>query len=347
MGAMHILRETGRTGASDGAGLQLAAAGDGAWRVEAERLELRALRFEHPGLEVHVARAQFERLSATLRSPADGTAPQLVQADVGAMQLLGVEARLTGAPRVDPAALGPWRLEALAGMRGALHAFISDAIWVLDVEVRLAIERGCIDFNRTTVAHLGPDSHMGISRGGIHVDAPRLGRKYLYLFTAREIPGAQFETRGAGRSRGVTDRGRLDLHAFVEGLLSHQPFALPGRMANRQLEATLDRTRLTGELVLGDGRLGTQDHHLVLAGQAQGRNRVIVSAAVLSHELVLRLPELAAERACTAWQGLPVRSGPVSADLSLRVGGLGLGPRPDVTLGLGSLRLQDVHVGTD
>jgi hypothetical protein len=324
--------------------MQLSQAMGAGLRTSTQHLEAQDLRWQQGGLSLHVARARVESLSAEFAPAANGLPPRLRQASVGRLQLMGVEVGEAELPSATPPHGEAWRLDALAGLQGLVHAFVSDAVWVVDAEVQLHLRDGRIDFNGVSVEHIGPDSSMGISRGGVYVDTPQLGREYLYLFTAGDIPGARFETVSPGRGRRITDRGQLDLRAFVAGLLTQQAPAWPGKLADRHMGATLDRTRLTAELQLGDGALGAERQHLVLEGQADGKNRVIVSAAVLSHKLVVRLPDLAASAAQFDLPGLTGSSGAVSADVSMRVTGLGSQGRPQVALGLGHLSVENLRL---
>lgn len=230
-----------------------------------------------------------------------------------------------------------WQLDALAGLGGLVHAFITDAVWRVDAEVRVPIEAGSVDFDQVSVAHIGPDSSMGLSRAGLYVDGPG-GREYLYLWTGGDIPGAQYEARDGLRHR----RGRLDLRAFVEGLLRRGAPSVPGRPAPRHLAATLDRTRLTAELQLGDGVLRTPFGAAVLHGQAQGMNKLIVSATALRHKVLVRLPQGALRQAQGRFAGQAWRCAAVSADLSLRWARPGPGQAAECVVTGGHVKLQDL-----
>ena len=60
----------------------------------------------------------------------------------------------------------------------------------------------------------------------------------------------------------------------------------------------------------------------MLSGQAQGKNRLSVSAAVLGHRLVLRLPALCASGAVFDLLGRRGRCGPMAATLEVHATGL-------------------------
>ena len=186
----------------------------------------------------------------------------------------------------DPA--HPWALGPLANLAGELRVHVTDAAWVLDAEVRLPIQAGGIDFNRATVSHVGPDSSMGLSRMGLYVDAPN-GRQYLAMLDGSPREGMRFEHRGALLGSLVTDRGALLLAPLLQALLAGtRPFT-PAAGAH----ALLRRTRIEGQLRLGDGPLGQPGLGLALTGAAAGRNQLTL-ASTAGSGLLLRWPELAA-----------------------------------------------------
>jgi hypothetical protein len=175
---------------------------------------------------------------------------------------------------------------------------------------------------------------MGLSRQGLYVDAPN-GRTYLYLLGASQVPGARFERRGPLFGARVIDRGALELRPFVEGLLA--PAAL-GRPAH-ETQAQLDRTRLSGMLQLGDGLLGNERVEVTLTGRAQGRNRIALTAAVVGHEVVARLPELSASGARFHALGRSGRCGALSGKLSVSLAGR------SATLAADEINLADLAIG--
>ncbi|HET9642174.1 MAG TPA: hypothetical protein VFP68_02165 [Burkholderiaceae bacterium] len=237
---------------------------------------------------------------------------------------------------------GPWRLDAVAGADGRLDTHIADAAWVIDADVALPINQGRIDFDRVVVEHVGPNSAMGISRGGLYVDAPRLGRSYLVLFTADDVPGAEFEQRSEGGSRRVLHRGRLDIAALLEALLSTPTL---GRAASAKVQAQIDRTWLAGEVRLGDGMLGTEGNHLVLTGRGEDMNVMSVSAAALSELLDIGLRRLRASSATATLAGSALTCDAVNADLEVRVRGLkGDLSRMTGSAKIGRLELQKLRV---
>jgi hypothetical protein len=328
-------------------GLVLDLGADGRVALEAARLSAAGLRLSAGGAAVSVEQAELTGVVATLAAPA-GTQARLERVSIEAVALQGLHVTLPAAAlRGTGAAAGmAWRLDALGGLQGVLNALITDAAWVLDADVRIPIDDGRLDFNHVTVEHLGPDSSMGVSHMGVYVDAPN-GRSYLYMFSGPQVPGISFERRGALFGSRVTDRGSLDVRAFAECTLRHAG-SPPVGWAPHQTAATLDRTRLDGRLQLGDGALGTAQHHLLLDGRAQGRNRIELSAAVVSHELMLRWLDLSARETRFELQGRAGQTGPVTATLRLQARGLGLQPRsqaPEVSLDVESLTLQRLAWG--
>jgi hypothetical protein len=195
-----------------------------------------------------------------------------------------------GAPLATQAA-DAWALAPLHALAGELRIHVTDAAWLLDADVRLPIDAGVIDFNRATVSHVGPDSSMGLSRMGVYVDAPN-GRQYLAMLSATHLDGARFEHRGALLGSLVTDRGAMALAPLLLAVLGGaRPFT-PAADA----QVLLRRTRLDGRLRLGDGPLGRDGAGLVLTGAATGRNRLELVSAEGATTLLLRWPELSAER---------------------------------------------------
>lgn len=208
------------------------------------------------------------------------------------VELRGLTASSTLRASTSPP-LGTWRFDMLRGMDGTLRAFVTDAAWIVDADITLPLQHGRLNFDRVVVEHVGPNSVMGLSRGGLYLDAPHLGRRYLYVFTAPEVPGASFEQRADGQQH-IAYRGAIDLHAFMAGLLGGAGRAL-GRPADPAVFTMLDRTRLTGELQCGDGLLSMPGGRVVFSGKSVGRNRIGLSSAVLARELLLRLPDLQAD----------------------------------------------------
>jgi hypothetical protein len=246
---------------------------------------------------------------------------------------------------------GDWRFDALDRMEGALRVFIRDAAWVVDADISIPVTAGRLDFDHVVVEHLGPNSSMGISRNSIYIDAPNQVRTDLFRFGTPTVPGAVFETRGAGfPGTRVTDRGSIELKAFIEAMLEAPADQQVGGIASREVQVMLDRTKLDGELRLGDGPIGTAQHHAVLAGQAQGRNRISLTAAVLGQRLVVRIPELAADTVRFELFGRPGRAGALSAHVELQLTGLsGTAAQREGDGGIAAtvsrLSLRDVELG--
>ncbi|HEV7915535.1 MAG TPA: hypothetical protein VGP22_17350 [Albitalea sp.] len=321
-------------------GITLQRGPDGTLRVGIDRLRLRLLRVQAGDIALSIAQATLSGVAAEL--VAGERSSQLLGLRVDEVHLQGVHlAASAAATTVRPRLTGPWRLDALRGLQGVLHAFVTDAAWVLDAEIDTPIVDGRIDFNRVVVEHLGPNSTMGISRNGIHVDSPNMGRTDLFVFTMPQVPGVTVEQRGR-------QRGSLDLAAFVQAVLEAPPDQPVGRVAGHQIAGSLDRTRLDGELQLGDGALGTQRQHLMLDGRARGHNRIVLSAAVLGDRLVIRMPSLSASEAVFEFAGQAGRSGAVSAVLELQAAGLQRSPGEapaSLTLGLDEIIVRQVVLG--
>lgn len=314
---------------------------DGAWRLG--RLLLRGVELRTPALALRAAQVLLRGLSVEPAPPGDAAALPLRALSLDALEVQDAQVELTQAP--SPAAAGAqagWRLDALAGLDGRLQMHIDDAAWIVDAEVGVAIQGGRIDFNRMSVEHIGPDSPMGVSHMGIYADSPT-GRDYLYQFALPHVPGVRFEQRGSLFGARVTDRGSLELQPFVESLLHNAGCGTPQGRPGRHAAPALQRTRLNGEVSLGDGVMGTRAQHVELAGRAQGRNRVGISAASMGRQIVLRLPDLLASRALFSLGGLPGGSGAIAGTVSVTLSAPGNGPA--LRLAAERLSVQALRLG--
>lgn len=294
---------------------------DGAWRLG--RLLLRGVRLRTPGLALQAGELLLRGL--TLQPAAPGTPGAFEALALDELQAQALTLELAQTP--SPAAAGDsahWQLDALAGAEGGLQMHIDDAAWIMDADVAVPVHGGRIDFNGLSVAHIGPDSPMGVSRMGVYADSPA-GRNYLFQFALPHVPGARFEQRGSLFGARVTDRGGLELKPFVESLLHNAGCGTPLGRPGADAAPALQRTRLSGALQLGEGVLGTALQHLALERRSPGGNRVELSAAVLGRQLTLRLPELQAAQARLSLPGLEAGSGPLAAALSLVLSAPGTG----------------------
>lgn len=180
---------------------------------------------------------------------------------------------------LDAAGAGPWTLGPLAAADGTLRAEIVDAHLLFDADVTVPIRRGLVDFGDATVEHVGPDSRMGISRLGIHVDAPN-GRSYLYQFSTPPIAGVDYGQRGS-----------LRLQPFAEWLL-RQPLGGQAHGVTEQARLLFDRTAVSGEVQLGDGPLATPFGQADLVGRAEGRNVIRLHAQAVGRGLTVEVSSL-------------------------------------------------------
>jgi hypothetical protein len=231
-----------------------------------------------------------------------------------------------------------WQLEPLRNLEGTLHADIVDAAWIFDADVTIPISDGCIDFNRATVEHIGPDSSMGVSRMGVYVDAPN-GRTYLFMLSATHVPGAHFEQRSGGLLPGWRgDRGSIELRPLLECALSGMPL---GRLAAGTRDM-LSRTRMSGEFRLGDGVIGDDQHRIVLVGRERGKNHVALSSAESGTGIVLRTGDLAVAEVHWRSSGAVVSAKDLRATMSVQLNDAA--SEPHVSLNIAELTLDDVSV---
>lgn len=290
------------------------------WQLALPQQQWRGLRLRSPAGELAVDGLTLFDLEATLARDGPGWRLQRLAAREVALEGLRLDAELPGRPPGSTAPwledlMAGWQDEALRGLHGMLQTFVTDAAWFLDATISMPVRSGRIEFDRVRVEHLGPDSAMGVSGGGLYVDAPRLARRYMMVFTGALPAGVAVEQR---EGRRIRSRGALDL-AAIAGMLG---IARPEvRWANAEAEAAMARSRLSGELQLGDGWLGSDALRLRLAGHALGANRLGVSAPALGGEITLRLPQLVAEEARLSLGGLSGGCGRMDATLALQLSG--------------------------
>jgi hypothetical protein len=269
----------------------------GARTLRIERVVVSDLRLQTVLGSVRAASVELSGLTIGMSPGSPGQIADLAAAEIAIAELRVRDATVEPAP-VSPRAADDapddsvrdhWRLEPLASLDGTVHARIVDAAWIFDADVTIPIEHGRVDFNRVTVEHVGPDSSMGIGPMGIYVEGPG-GRTYLFQLSARSAPAARFEQRGIGLTAWADDRGAIDLRPLLEGALSGVEIGTlatgtPARMA---------RTRLRGELRLGDGVIGNESLQVVLAGRERGSNRIELESAPSGGGVVLHAAELSA-----------------------------------------------------
>jgi len=322
--------------ALQGAGLSLRAQPDGTLQALADTLELRQVALQTPLGSIDATAMTLIDAVVRLAGGADGTPFAL--RGLTAAELRIEHAELLPAPPAGAAAL---RLEPVGTVQGRLQVAIRDAAWVIDAEVTVPVVAGRIDFDRVVVEHVGPNSSMGVSREGVYVEAPNRDRIELLRFTSPAIPGVRYEQRGGFAGLRVTDRGSIDLRVFVEALLGASRDGPSWRLPDREVQAMLDRTKLTGELQLADGALGSGNDRLVLAGRADGKNGIALDAAVLGQRLVMHWPQLAASGAAFRWLGLSGTTGEISASVDVHVTGSS-GAQPQLTVKLLRLSMREV-----
>ena len=249
-----------------------------------------------------------------LQVPGDAGQPRVTALTAARAELSGLKASGLLDLSLQP---GTWSLGPLATAEGAIRAEIVDAHLVFDADVTVPIRQGAIEFKDATVEHVGPDSRMGASRMGIYVDAPN-GRSYLYQFTSVPVAGVEYEGRGAMLGPWVTDRGRLQLQPFVEWLL-RQPGGGQLLGVTEQARLLFDRTKVSGEVRLGDGKLAAPGVEADLAGRAEGRNTVRLHSEAVGRGLTLEIPSLLVKNALLGAGHFEARCDEVTGALTLRL----------------------------
>lgn len=296
-------------------GLALRPAGS-ALEIGIGRLEATSLRLASGPLVLEVERLAVNELVALVRI--EGGRPRVASAQAAGAELSGLKVH---GPLVLPLHAGadaahPWSLGPLAGANGTVRAEIVDAHLLFDADVTVPIREGQVDFKDAAVEHVGPDSRMGASRLGFYVDAPN-GRSYLYQFTSTPVAGVEYERRGSLPGPWNTDRGKLHLQAFGEWLL-RQPWTEGITGITEQARQLFDRTRLDGELRLGDGRFAAPGVQAEVAGRAEGRNVVRVHSEAVGQGLHVDVDSLLARSAVLEWRGAQVHCDELAGALELR-----------------------------
>lgn len=296
---------------------------DGTLAFAIRRCEANSLRIAFGPLVVELGRLALQQVTGQLRLAAGR--PHLVALDAATAELAGgkVHGPLAlpppshpAATPAGPAAAGAWSLAPLATADGTLRAEIVDAHLVFDAQVTVPIRQGQVDFNTATVEHVGPDSRMGVSRLGLYVDAPN-GRSYLYQFPSAPVAGVQYERRGALPGPWNTERGSLALQPFAEALL-RQARGAQGAGFTEQSRLLFDRTAVSGELQLGDGRFAAPGVQAELAGRAEGRNALRVHSEAVGRGLAVDLAALSVRNAVWSAGATQLAADLLAGTLALR-----------------------------
>jgi hypothetical protein len=306
-------------------GLTMGANHDGALEIGIRKLEATSLRITSGAIVLDVGQLALHKVVALVRMQAGK--PRLCALEVASAELSGVNVH---GPVVVPqqapadaqaAATQPvassWSLGPLAAADGTVRARIVDAHLLFDADVTVPVHQGRIDFNQATVEHVGPDSRMGVSRLGLYVDAPN-GRSYLYQFPSTPIAGVEYERRGALFGPWVTSRGNLQLQPFGEGVL-RQPPAGPALGFTEQARLLFDRTAVSGDLKLGDGKFAAPGVQADLAGRADGHNVVHLQAEAVGRGLTLELASLLVRDALVSLGATQIGCDEVKGALALRL----------------------------
>lgn len=279
-------------------GVSLQPAEAGTLRVGVRKLEASSLEVTSGPLRLEVGQLLLHDVVADV-AVGDGRSPlQSLEASGAGLSGIALRGPWPLPRRPGQAARGARRpahaaapeLAPLAEAEGALHAEIVDAFLAFDVTMFVPLRRGHVDFNQATVEHVGPDSRLGASPQGLYVDAPN-GRSYLYQFAAAGAAGVTFEHRGALFGPLITDRGGLHLQPFAEGLLRQERRA--AARLGQQARLLLDRTAVSGDLRLGDGRLAVPGLRAQLTGRDQGHNQVHLRSGAVGRGLAVEIGSLA------------------------------------------------------
>lgn len=268
-------------------GLTFGPGQDGTLEIAVRKLEATSLRLASGPLVLEVGRLALHGLVALVRIEAGTPSLRALEATSAELSAVKVSGPLAFARQPKETS---WCLQPLAAADGTIRAEILDAHLLFDAEVTVPIRQGQIDFNDATVEHVGPDSRMGVSRLGLYVDAPN-GRSYLYQFPSAPVAGVHYEQRGALLGPWVTSRGNLRLQAFGEALLRQ----LGGGQAvgvTEQARLLFDRTAVSGDVQLGDGRFAAPGLQADMVGRADGRNTIRLHSEAVGRGLAVEIASL-------------------------------------------------------
>jgi hypothetical protein len=287
----------------------------GRGEISIQRFESRSLRLATGGLVLELGHLVLHQLVGPLSF--ESGQPQLAALQAASAEVSG--AKLQGPVDALPAghAAGAFSLAPLAAADGTIRAEIVDAHLLFDADVTVPIRRGQIDFDDATVEHVGPDSRMGVSRLGLYVDAAN-GRSYLYQFAATPVAGVEFERRGALLGPWVSDRGKLVLQPFAEGLLG-QPATAKGPGFTEQTRLLLDRTALAGELQLGDGPISAPGIRAELAGRAEGHNTLRLHSEAVGRGVTAAMASLRVRSVALEAMGARLECDELGGALTIRL----------------------------
>lgn len=239
-----------------------------------------------------------------------------MEAAARTIELADVEFGGLLAPDMQPLA-GAWSLAPLASTNGTIRAEIVDAHLGFDAHVTVPMREGRIDFKDATVEHVGPDSRMGVSPQGIYVDAPN-GRSYVYQFQSPPAAGVTFEQRSALPLPWASRRGSIELQPFVQALMQQAPAAHVQGVTS-QSRQLFDRTALSGEVRLGDGRIAAPGVQADLVDRARGHNTIRIHSEAVGRGLALEIDPLHVRNVMLQAGPGKIVCGDVTASVSLRL----------------------------
>lgn len=280
-------------------GLSLAPRGDGTLEVRIQRMAAASLRVGFGPVVLEVEHLAVHRIVALVGTEGGALRVRSLEAAGAELSGLKVQAPVAlrqpgqashAAPALGGASAAAWSLGPLAGANGTVRAEIIDAHLLFDADVTVPIREGLVNFDDATVEHVGPDSRMGVSRMGLYVDAPN-GRSYLYQFASAPVAGVEYERRGAMPGPWGNGRGHLQLQHFGEGLL-RQPAGGRGPGLTEQARLLFERTALSGDVRLGDGRFVLPGVQGDMAGRAEGRNAVRLHSPAVGRGVTVEVPSL-------------------------------------------------------
>ena len=318
--------ELGATGQDTGNrfslnGLTFRTEADGTRVISVSEFETTALRLSSGPFVIEVGRLALGELVAQVH--VENGVSRLRSMEATGAELSGVKiqgplvlSRSRSDSAAGPSAPGAWHLAALAAAEGRIQAEIIDAHLSFDADVTVPIRRGQIDFNEATVEHVGPNSRMGVSQRGIYVDAPN-GRSFIFQFPVAPVAGVEFEQRRV-LGAWVSNRGKLQLQAFVEGLLQ-QVWRGSGGGFTEQARQLFQRTSISGDVRLSDGRFTAPGLEAELVGRTEGRNAIRLHSKAVGRGVTAEMPSMSVRNASLSTGTVQLSTDELTGTLAFRV----------------------------
>ena len=151
----------------------------------------------------------------------------------------------------------------------------------------------------------------------------------------------EYERRGALLGPWVTDRGSLRLQPFGEWLL-HQPQGGQAQGITEQARLLFDRTAVSGDVQLSDGRFAAPAVQADLVGRADARNLLRLQSQAVGRGVTAEMASLSVRNAIVGSGDTRTECEEMAASITLRLSVDGAGLR--FSLEVASLKASGVRL---